>query len=392
MRSATLLLLLLFSLTSYSQTEWRGELKLNDSTVVPFRFLLDENVFSLLSPGDTLITTEISKRNDSTLVKMPVFGSELIFKNKVDELAGYFINTTRAIPTSVPFTAGKHLYRFFDRPEKTFVDVSGRYDVYFQNESPQSAHAVGIFKQNGNYVSGTFLTTTGDYRFLEGDMSGDRIFLSAFDGSHVYSFNAQAKGDSLINGHFYSSITWHDRWIARKNDTAALPSAEDLIRFDTTPVSFQFRTTDNVIVSPQDPSYRNKPMIIQLMGSWCPNCMDETKFLVDWINSTKNKIDIVALDFERVTDSVKIAQAIERIKIQLHVPYPIVYAGNADKKIAARSIPQLDRIFAFPTLIFLDREKRIVAAHSGFSGPATGEAHEEFRNWFEINVQQLLKN
>jgi thiol-disulfide isomerase/thioredoxin len=134
-------------------------------------------------------------------------------------------------------------------------------------------------------------------------------------------------------------------------------------------------------------------MIIQLMGSWCPNCMDETKFLSSWYNSRKEKnIEVVALDFERILVKETVSKNIKRLKTQFNIQYPVLFAGTSDKKIAAESLPMLNRIFAWPTLIFLDKDKKVIKIHSGFSGPATGIEYTKFINWFERTVETMDKN
>jgi len=44
-----------------------------------------------------------------------------------------------------------------------------------------------LFKQTKNKLTGTFLTTTGDYRYLDGIVTGDSLKLSTFDGAHAYA-------------------------------------------------------------------------------------------------------------------------------------------------------------------------------------------------------------
>ena len=389
------IVLLLLSIATYSSSNidgnWRGSLKLNDSIEVPFHFSIHGQTFMLINQTDKLSSTEIQYSNDSVFIQLPVFDTELRFKINDKLLNGTFINHTKKILTVIPCTAEQDVsYRFFDKPERASVNFTGRYDVHFQNEDAEGENAVGIFNQDGNYITGTFLTTTGDYRFLEGDVSGDQFFLSTFDGSHVFYFYAKMVGDSLINGQFFSSLTWHDEWTGRKNHQAALPDAESFITYKQEPLHFSFPDENGNMISIDDLRFQNRPVILQLMGSWCPNCMDESRFLASWYLSKKNKIEILALDFERITDTARVNKTIRRLKKQLGINYTVVFAGSADKKEAAKLIPQLNRIFAFPTLIILNKNKQIVATHSGFSGPATGEEYEKFIRWFEKMVAQLL--
>ena len=58
--------------------------------------------------------------------------------------------------------------------------------------------AKGIFFQkDGDVVTGTFRTKTGDYRYLEGVMDGNRLKLSTFDGAHAFLFTATVSDSTL---------------------------------------------------------------------------------------------------------------------------------------------------------------------------------------------------
>lgn len=70
----------------------------------------------------------------------------------------------------------------------------------------------------------------------------------------------------------------------------------------------------------------------------------------------------------------------------------MLLAGNADKELASKQFPVLDRIKAFPTFLFLDADGRVRATYTGFSGPATGEAHLNLKQAFEQQVERLLGN
>jgi hypothetical protein len=84
--------------------------------------------------------------------------------------------------------------------------------------------AVGKFElQNGGRLLGTFLTTTGDYRYLEGSFEQGRLRLSCFDGAHAFLFDASMRVDGTLDGDFWSRDSWHERWTAEPDDSAALP-------------------------------------------------------------------------------------------------------------------------------------------------------------------------
>ena len=216
--------------------------------------------------------------------------------------------------------------------------------------------------------------------------------MSTFDGSHLFLFTALIKNDSLSNGEFFSGQHWHDTWKAKKDEHARLISPDSLTflkpGFDK--VSFTFPDENGKNISVSDEAFKNKSVIIQIMGSWCPNCMDETKFLSNWYNKNrKNNIEIIALDYERFSDTTIVNKNIRRLKKRFDINYHVLFAGSSDKKEAALTLPMLTRVFAFPTTIFLNKEKKVVKIHTGFSGPATGEEYEKFIAWFDSVVKKL---
>ncbi len=63
--------------------------------------------------------------------------------------------------------------------------------LYLDEGAKHADTTVGEFKQNGSELTGTFLTTTGDYRYLQGSVSGNKLYLSTFDGGHAFIFIAR---------------------------------------------------------------------------------------------------------------------------------------------------------------------------------------------------------
>jgi len=53
-------------------------------------------------------------------------------------------------------------------------------------------------------------------------------------------------------------------------------------------------------------------------------------------------------------------------------------------------LPQIKKISAFPTSIFIDKKGKIRKIDSGFNGPATGEYYTKFKKEFEQFVEKLL--
>jgi len=297
----------------------------------------------------------------------------------------------------VPFSAQADVsWRFFPSPPKPKYTISGRWSATFTDEDLQNKDVtVGEFKQNGNALTGTFLTTTGDYRFLQGTVSGDELYLSCFDGGHAFLFTGKISNDKTItNGKFYSGASSVQLWNAVKDENAKLPDAYSLtvLKPGYQKIDFTFPDLDKKPVSLSDNRFKNKVVILQIMGSWCPNCMDETSYLVDFYKKYHAKgVDILGLAYERKADFAIAKKNVEQLKTRFNIPYDLLITGYTNNKNeAAKSLPALSNFVAFPTTIIIDKKGDVRKIHTGFSGPGTGDYYTEFTHEFETLIDQLL--
>ena len=373
---------------------WRATLVLPDGEL-PFNFNLGkkENSYTItIHNGDEkILADEISTVNDSVFIKLPVFDSEIKAKFTEREMTGTWINYSRQANREISFhaDAGKN-FRFIENP-KASVEITGKWEVYFSPDTKDSSYSVGIFVQKENTVTGTFMTTTGDYRFLEGCVNGDSIFMSCFDGAHAYLFKAKMNLDKKIKGLYYSGNHWKEPWVALKNENATLPDAYSITKMkeDVKNFSFEALTLDsNRFVFP-DEKYKNKVVIIQLLGSWCPNCLDETRFLAPFYDKYKNKnVEIIGLAFEKTDEFKKAVSNINRLKNRYKINYLLLAAGNRNK--ASDKMNMLTKVNGYPTTIFIDKSGAVRKIHTGFYGPATGKYFEKEKDDITSLVEKLI--
>jgi len=283
-------------------------------------------------------------------------------------------------------------YRFFARPDSARIDVSGRWDVTFTEDEGRQYEAVGQFAQEGDSLSGTFLTSTGDYRFLEGQVSGEDVFLSCFDGGHAYLFKASWRDSELV-GDFWSGNAWHESWRARRDETAELPDPYSLtyLKPGYDRFSFEFPEIDGREVSLDDARFHDKVVIVVIAGSWCRNCHDEFAFLSDYYKVNRERgVEVVALMYEHFRDRRLAMQQLRRLRERYDVRFPLLLAGFSDKQEASQTLPMLNAIIAFPTTIFIDRKGAVRRIRTGIDGPATGKGFAEFSLDFTAFVDKLL--
>ena len=283
-------------------------------------------------------------------------------------------------------------HRFNKIPKESRTKVNGIYQAVFADTSADRFDAIGEFTQVNQKVTGTFRTETGDFRYLEGEVDGNRLLLSCFDGSHVFLFEADIKGDSL-NGMYYSGRHYKTNWKAIKVTQGALINPDSLtkVKQNNQVFKFLFTTPDQKTIDFSKPEFRNKIKIVQIMGSWCPNCRDESSFLNQYIKEHPNPdLIIVGLSFERYPEKEKAMERIKNFKSSLKLNYDIAYGGRSNKDSASAVLPQLSGILAYPTMLFVDRNNIITKVHTGFDGPATSE-FQNFKKEFTNTVQTLLQ-
>jgi thiol-disulfide isomerase/thioredoxin len=385
---------------------WQAKLHRADGADIVFNFEVKDTagkkVLFVLNANDRLLVDDVKLQGDSLVIKMPFFDSEFKAVLSSDSAAkGVWIRHLADKDVSVPFSAIAGQAERFPVAQKSTVDVSGRWVTQFVSPTDKDkapSLAIGEFKQTGDLVHGTFLTTTGDYRFLEGVVSGDTLKLSTFDGSHAYLFTARVAKDSIANGVFYAGIGDGLQYFsAVRNDTAKLPDERTLatMKPGQTKLDFTFPDLNGNKVSINDDRFKNKVVIITLMGSWCPNCMDETGFLSKWYDKNKDRgVEVIGLAYERTTDFEKSKKSLEGFLKRFDVKYPVLITGvtPADPEKGEKTLPQLTGIKGFPTTIFINKKGEVAEVHTGFSGPGTGEHYEQFQSDFNRLVTQLLAN
>ena len=378
---------------------WRVELERPDGKQIVFNFQTKDSagkkVLYVLNASERLLVDNIRLKNDSVFIDMPFFESS--FRGKLDDqnhLQGVWIKNLGTRNQVMPFKATYNQKQRFPDQHKPKYNVTVRWAATFKGA--EETTAVGIFEQNGGRVSGTFLTSSGDYRYLEGVVSVDSLKLSGFDGGHAFLFTAKVENDhQLSGGKFYSGAVGLETWTAEKDSAAALPDGYEQthLRAGESKLNFHFTSIDGKDVSIKDDRYKNKVILIQIMGSWCPNCMDETAFLSDYYSKhQKDGFEVLGLAYERTTDFNRSKASLERFRQRFHVQYPILVTGVTltDPLRSEKTLPQLDGIKAFPTTIFIDRKGNVRKIYTGFSGPGTGQYFEEFKKEFDQTVSSLL--
>jgi len=352
-------------------------------------------VLYLVNGEERVRVTDVTVADGRLTAKMPGYENTLTAEIRGSKLAGE-VSLLRAggerqvLPLRAE--AGK-TWRFFETPATDNADVGGRWTVTFTNDQGKESPGVAEFTQSFERVTGTILTPTGDHRFLAGEIRGEELYLSRFDGASAYLYKARVEADGHLVGEYWSGKTGHQSFRAQRNPDAVLDTSgvATALKDPAVKLELSFPDLDGQPVSLSDPQFQGKVVIVTLAGSWCPNCHDEAAFLAQLHRDLRGEgLEVVSLMFEHFGDFAQAAAATRRFRDKFGIEYTTLIAGTSDRDEAAKALPQLTGVFAYPTTIWVDRTGTVRKIHAGFSGPATGEHYTTLTREFTEFTQQLL--
>ncbi len=385
----------------HSEEYWRIALQITGEEI-PFdlRVQYDQDhkmvAATLLNGEEQVEIPGFSHSADSISLPFSVFNSEIRAEIKGDALDGIWYNHARKNKNRLPLLGEKTpglLPRFSPSSDAEAKDFNGKWEVEFVYQGTEKSKAIGIFEQDGNALHGTFRTETGDYRYLVGAVMGHEMKLSTFDGAHAFLFHAEKLEDGSLEGKFWSGDHWIETWTAFRNPDFELNDPDSLtyMKPGETTLDFSFINTDRQPISPSDDRFQGKALIVQIMGTWCPNCKDETSWLTDvYADYQSQDLEVISLAFELSDDTTKAISSIQKLKDHFQTPYEVLFAGRAGKKTAGAALPQLNHVMSYPTTVFMDRNHQVQRIYTGFNGPATGAVYEKLLTSFGETIRKML--
>ncbi len=402
--------------------EWRAVLT-SPGGELPFTLRIREVsgqlVAAAVNAGQEALLTGVKQQGQRVVLEFAWYDSEITAELDAagQRLTGTFRRTSPQQDTRLPFSAVRgDARRFLPRAESGVTagdptavpGVSGIWAVTFRDDSGESP-AQGEFQQQGDRVVGTFLTPAGDYRYLEGAFAEGLLRLATFDGSHAFLFHAKAQPDGTLSGDFWSRDTYHATWTARRLNelpaAAGTPTAGAVTGENVLPdpwqqvglthpegrFTFAFPDLAGHTVAGTDARFAGKVVLVNLFGSWCPNCNDEAPWLAAWDRRYRDSgLAVVGLAFEFTGNPERDRRQVQHFAERHGITYPLLLAGISDKAAASALLPDLTRVLAYPTTIFIGRDGKVRKIHSGFAGPGTGHHHQELQREFERLIEELL--
>jgi peroxiredoxin len=252
-----------------------------------------------------------------------------------------------------------------------------------------------ILRQSGTEVSGAILRVDGDTGTMTGSFKDGKFTLSHFSGSRPALLILKPAADgtldvSLSALHGFSEMKAYRPEVARAKGLPE-PTDADLhttVKNPNEPFAFSFPDLNGKVVSNTDARFQGKVVLINITGSWCPNCHDEAPFLAALYDKYHAQgLEVVALSFEEADQLANPTRLKAFIK-EYGIKYTVLLGGETDS--AKAKLTQAVNWDAWPTTFFVGRDGTVRGAHAGFPGPGSGELYKQETGEFVAKVEKLL--
>lgn len=345
--------------------------------------------------ADTVHFTSVVLKGDSVHMNFNFYDSHIIAKVESNgNLTGrwhkrYEGKTQR----EMKFSAKKGTSERYPKSSSDTKVFNGQWPTVFKTSSGHTYEATGEFYTKEHMLYGTFMTEAGDDRFLEGTYTDSTLTLSTFDGAHAYLFKANLQKDGTLKGikweYDASKVTWN----AHKGKNQ-LRDPFKIAKIDPQhpKVTFAIKNLDGKIVRSSDPQFKNKPILLYIFGSWCPNCADEAHMLRQMYKHYKNTdLKIVGVAYE-YTDNYKTAVTlVKNYKKRFNIPWTLLVAGNNNAKVVKKTLPFVKNLYSYPTTYFTNKNHDIKFIHVGFYGPGTGTYYLKDKQGFKEKLDEITQ-
>jgi len=362
--------------------------------VIPFRFELSgdrANPQGTFFNGEERLTSSSGRLSDGVLnLQWDYLATRLEATYKDGVIDGQYIGSVG------PRDKGAHSFRAVPAANALVSDpnappIAGLWII--PNNSPKGEKAWRfVVQQKGGEVSAAILRVDGDTGAITGTYKNGKFVLSHFSGYRPsvleIAFLKNGDLDILQNGKTKLSAVRAEIAQAKGIPLPADSDRHTGVKDASEPFRFSFPDLNGELVSNTDARFRNKVVLVEVTGSWCPNCHDEAPFLVEMYRKYHDRgLEIVALSFEeadQLRDPVRLRAFVKKYGIE----YTMLLCGEQDD--AKLKLTQADNWNAWPTTFFLGRDGLVHSVHAGFPSTGSGDLFRQAKVDFITEVERLL--
>lgn len=321
-------------------------------------------------------------------LKFDSYAATLTLRLDHGALEGQYVTPSRAIPIHAVRHAAPA------RPAEPGPRIAGEWIAPLRSEKGEAAWRL-IVRQSGARTSAAILRVDGDTGALSGGWADGRFTLSHFAGERPGLLTITPETNGGLKLDLTDGTRRYDLEAFRPAQAAALglPDPADPTHFTSVksadePFRFSFPDLNGKAVSNTDARFRGKVVLVNILGSWCPNCHDEAPFLEAlYTRYHRRGLEIVGLDFEQ-PDQLKDPQRLKAFIRQYGLTYTVLLAGEP-RELGAK-VPQAVNLKAWPTTFFVGRDGRVKSVHVGFTSAASGPRDAELKSDISAEIERLL--
>jgi thiol-disulfide isomerase/thioredoxin len=354
---------------------WTGTLSLPEGTQIPFEMNL-----SLAGPkpsghfvvgNEKTPIPEISWDGKALDFQFSEYGADMHVTWDGSQLSGEYRRIRSSGTKVFPVRATPKSETAVASPN---APAAGTYLVRFDDDKEGESRTVAKLWSEAGTPYGTFIAPDGDYGLLKGAPNDNGIQLSRFTGWQAFAIEIHKNGTGTFHA---ASLDMPKPFkLARYVDAPSL--RETTMKNPASSFAFACSSLSGETVRNTDERFKGKGLIVDIMGTWCHNCMDESPVLQKiYTASGRDKLEMVGLSFEVKEDEALGRKNLSQYRDRFGLTYPLLYCGSVDDSNVDQKLKsQLENFFAYPTTLFIDKTGKVRTIHAGFHGPGTGDQYE----------------
>jgi thiol-disulfide isomerase/thioredoxin len=398
-----LLSLMLFGClrTMPEETNWKGTVELADGKIsLPFQMFLD--LRSAKATGYFLVgdertpIPEIRRQGDSLTFGFSEYGAEMRGTWNGSQLNGTYVRRRGNLTTSLKFSAFPEGSAADNEVQPSSAAPADKYQVYFEGEDRTEGATVATLWKKGQSLYGTFIAPDGDYGLLAGDSSsGGKVQLSRFTGWQAIAITLQQSGAAWSGNYYFQNDKPRAFRLEPRTGLDVVPPSrlQTAIKDPGAEFTFEGVSTTGETIRSSDDRFKGKPLIVDIMGTWCHNCIDGAPLLQELQTQYgKDGLLVVGISFE-IKDDLELGKKnLQLYKDRFGITYTLLFCGSTDDANVNRRLKnQLLNFFAYPTTLFIGRDGKVLTVHSGFKGPGTGEEFKSQVREFHELAEEIIR-
>jgi thiol-disulfide isomerase/thioredoxin len=346
---------------------WDGAV-VTDAARVPFRMEVSESPSRVCFFEDTepVCSSWVHIEAGKLTAKWDYLNSQLTLSAADGVLSGTYVNlrTQRVIRIEAkPHQASP-------APSQVPAQFAGEWEVH-SAERPSPGNQL-ILRQSDTELKGTILRIDGDDGTLVGQVDGNHFAIAHFSGDRPMLLKGVLHSDGTLELESGAQklvglrpAEARARNLAPPLDPKTYAHAKDpaeRLHFSLKDVDGRTYTEDN---------FAGKPYVVSITGSWCPNCRDEAPFLAELYQTYHgNGLEMAAFCFEAAGDPTY--APLRAFVRKFNIQYPTLIAGEPNAGVLKIAVPQIENLSAYPTTIYVGKDGKVRAVHTGFPSGGSG--------------------